>query len=247
MVLIACAGSAQAQYSATVLADGPVSYYRFEEASGTVASDSSGNANDGLHVNGVAVGQPGLSPDLGFALYYDGLNDFTQTANVVGDDFSLEAWFNTSVSSPTGGHTYEGDGLVWADAWGTADDFILGVVNDQVSFFTGNPDTSVAGGQLVNDGQWHHVVATRQRGGDVTLTLDGVEVATGPTSDEILDDNPEIHIGGNTLDDRHFQGFVDEVAYYDRVLAPAEILEHYRVGKQLLFSDGFESGDTSAW
>jgi hypothetical protein len=43
---------AAAQYQATVLADAPVAYYRFEEVAGTSALDSSGNGNTGTYTNG---------------------------------------------------------------------------------------------------------------------------------------------------------------------------------------------------
>lgn len=48
---------AAAQYQATVLADAPVAYYRFEEVAGTSALDSSGNrVNDQAPPAAAALG-----------------------------------------------------------------------------------------------------------------------------------------------------------------------------------------------
>jgi hypothetical protein len=167
--------------------------------------------------------------------------------NVVGADFSLEAWIRTTASSPTGNQAYEGNGLIWSDYVEPANDFILAILNDQVSFLTGNPDTSITAGDPVNDGRWHLVVATREQGVIGKLYLDGVEVGSEATSDALLTDNTEIRIGGNVLDGRYYEGSVDEVANYSRVLTGQEILEHRVVGILEVFCDGFESGHTSSW
>jgi len=53
--------------------------------------------------------------------------------------------------------------------------------------------------------------------------------ASGLAGSAVLDDNPNIDIGGNTGDSRYFNGLIDEVAFYTRVLTPQEILQHYQV------------------
>src|SRR5262245_61963391 len=54
-----------ASYPATVLADGPVAYYRMEELSGTTATDSSGNSRDGSYIFSTGgsphLGLPGIT------------------------------------------------------------------------------------------------------------------------------------------------------------------------------------------
>jgi len=59
---------------------GPVAHYRFEEASGTAASDSVGS-NDGTYTNGVSLGQASVLPGLGNAAEFDGVNDFVQLSS----------------------------------------------------------------------------------------------------------------------------------------------------------------------
>ena len=173
---------AAAQYQATVLADAPVAYYRFEEAAGTSALDSSGNGNTGTYTNGPLLARASL-PQLGLAVSFDGINDHVVTPRTVATDFTLELWLRTTATSPAGAQAFQGDGLLWSDVGGSANDFVLAVLNDRAAFFTGNPDTTVIGTTLLNDGSWHHVVVRRTMGSAKQLYVDGVLQATGTTSD----------------------------------------------------------------
>jgi hypothetical protein len=65
LVSILWGNLAVAAYQDEVLADNPVAYYRFEEASGTTAIVTA-NSNDGSYVNGVVLNQPS-APGLGKA------------------------------------------------------------------------------------------------------------------------------------------------------------------------------------
>lgn len=216
-----------ADYAAVVLADAPVAYYRFEQG-GTTAVDSSGNGNNGTVVNGPQVTQG--PPGLGGALAFDGINDHVSTPRTVAGNFTLELWINTTASSLSGGQAFEGNGLLWSDVGGGANDFVLAFLNNRAAFFTGDPETTVIGTSNVNTGSWRHVVATRTQGGDKQVWVDGVLQASGPGGSALLTANPLIVIGANTLDSRYFNGRIDEVAYYDRVLTPTQIRTHYAAG-----------------
>jgi hypothetical protein len=220
---------AAAQYQATVLADAPVAYYRFEEVAGTSALDSSGNGNAGTYTNGPLLAQAGL-PQLGLAVSFDGINDHVVTPRTVATDFTLELWLRTTATSPAGTQAFEGDGLLWSDVGGTANDFVLAALNDRAAFFTGNPDTTAIGTTPINDDEWHHVVVTRTMGGATQLYVDAVLEATGTTNGSPLNALAQIMVGGNTLDSRYFEGLVDEVAYYTTVLSPARIQAHATAG-----------------
>lgn len=220
---------AAAQYEATVLADAPVAYYRFEEVAGTSALDSSGNGNTGTYTNGPLLAQAGL-PQLGLAVSFDGIDDHVVTPRTVATDFTLELWLSTTATSPAGAQAFQGDGLLWSDVGGSANDFVLAALNDRAAFFTGNPDTTVIGTTPINDGRWYHVVATRTMGGATQLYVDAVLQATGTTNGSPLDALAQIMVAGNTLDSRYFEGLVDEVAYYTTVLSPARIQAHFAAG-----------------
>jgi hypothetical protein len=221
-------GPALAAYQDEVLADNPVAYYRFEETSGTTAFDTA-NSNNGSYVNGVLLNQPG-APALGQAASFDGIDDYVSTPRTVSTDFTLEAWVKTTAPSLTGSQSYEGNGLLWSDVGGAADDFAMAMLNNGLSFFTGNPDVTVTSTTAINDGVWHHLVATRTQGGSVEIFIDGVSQGTTTTNNNPLNGNPSIMIGGNVLDGRYFAGLIDEVAYYPAVLSTARIRAHFRAG-----------------
>jgi len=220
---------ALAAYQDEVLADNPVAYYRFEETSGTTARDSTANANDGTYMNGVLLNQPSAA-NLGKAARFDGIDDFVSTSRTVSANFTLELWINTTASSLTGSQAYEGNGLLWSDVGGAANDFAMAMLNNGLSFFTGNPDVTVTSATAINDGRWHHLVATRTQGGNVEIFVDGISRGTTTTNNNPLDGNPSIMIGGNVLDSRYFSGLIDEVAYYPTVLSVDRIKAHYLAG-----------------
>ena len=81
----------------------------------------------------------------------------------------------------------------------------------------------VQSGQKVNDGQWHHVAATRTRGGKVSLFIDGKPAASRALPSE--DDAAHIVRLGYTATDfmPAFKGEMDEVRIYKRVLSAKEL------------------------
>ncbi|MBI2571650.1 MAG: IPTL-CTERM sorting domain-containing protein [Candidatus Schekmanbacteria bacterium] len=222
-----CVDNALASYADVVLSDNPVCYYRFEETVGTTANDSSGNGNNGTYVNGVLLSQTGFTSQFGTSAAFDGINDYVDTPRNVAENFTLEAWINTTASGLTGSQGYDGNGILWSDVADTADDFVMAILNNALVFFTGNPDTTVSGGPALNDGTWHHLVATRTQGGNKEIYVDGVLVGSTSTNSNPLNGNPNIFIGGNTLDSRYLNGYIDEVAYYSTVLSRERISAHY--------------------
>ena len=233
-------------YSSAVLADNPVAYYRFSESTGTTAANSANVAGaiEGTYTNGVQLDQPtlaGLTPAPLRSAGFDGVSsNHVAVTNIVGPganqlnalNFTLETWIRTTATSLTGTQAYQGNGLIWSDVGGVNNDFVLAVLNDRISFFNGNPDRSINGNTLLNDGNWHHIVAVREvTGGNSVMSVfvDGVSDATPlvGTGTQALTINPNMAIGGNTLDGRFFNGLMDEVALYNTALSPARISAHF--------------------
>jgi hypothetical protein len=97
-------------------------------------------------------------------------------------------------------------------------------VNNRLSFFTGNPNSSIHGQREVSRGQWTHLaVVRRQSTGERRLYVDGVVDGAGVGGTAFLSANPAIHIGGNTLNNHYFSGQIDEVRIYNRVLSGNEV------------------------
>lgn len=220
---------AQSTYADVVLADSPVAYYRFEETSGTVAADSSGNGNAGEYRNTPTLGQAGAER-LGRAVRFDGIDDFVNTTRTVDGNFSLELWVNTTANSLGGTWAFEGNGLIWSDVGGGANDFTVGAVNNRLTFFTGDNEANISSTSTLNDGEWKHLVVTRSQGGEIRVYVNGEQQASAAAGAALLNANPNIAIGGNVLDNRYFNGLIDEVAYYATELSPSRIQAHYIAG-----------------
>jgi Concanavalin A-like lectin/glucanases superfamily len=94
-------------YRDAVLANHPISYWRLDESSGTVASDQE-NSHKGAYLNSPTLGQPGaLAGDPDTAVSFNGASQFVgvpYSAALNPTTFSVEVW-----AKPTGGTgTYRG-------------------------------------------------------------------------------------------------------------------------------------------
>ncbi len=98
--------SARKSYGATVLADGPVAYWRMGETTGTTMADATRNRNNGSYDGGFTLGQPGpLAGDGSTAIALDGA---TGAASVPSSPslqmnwVTIELWINKRTESEYG-------------------------------------------------------------------------------------------------------------------------------------------------
>ena len=125
-----------------------------------------------------------------------------------------------------------------------------------LAFAGGNNDTPTAvdAGANVNDGAWHHVVAVASvdglddHDGFTALYIDG-EVASVNTAASALEVNPsdlQIMIGANpdTSPLRFWNGSIDDVALWSRVLSPSEVAALYDGGAGMPINELFIKENT---
>lgn len=215
-------------YSALVLADGPIAYWRLGEKSGTNAVDQLGSF-DGTYTNTPTLGVAPLMVDRSG----DSAVDFVAASNehVLGADwaamdfatgsFSIEAWFNADVLTGTTQIIIEkqvSSGVGWE----------LGVVTAGV-FFASDLGSVVQSGTLTVGRDYHVVVTSDQT--TTILYLNGVQVDSNGGGLTITANTEVVSIAFDTSAVGFaFDGTIDEVATYARVLTAAEVAEHYRVG-----------------
>lgn len=234
-----------ASYPATVLADGPVAYYRMEDpttATTLIDSSASGTYAATITFDDYAawpkLEQPGVGSNSmslhaytdagGFAQKGYASVPYTPDLNPTGP-FTIEAWVRpTSVTrgdnwrSPVG--CFSGWGVSPAAGW----------------FFYQSPsDTWIwvekgggvwVGGVPIRKNQWDHLVASFD-GTTVTFYVNGVNSGSANAADAPVNANNPFCIGQRGDNYGYFDGNVDEVALYTNALSAAQIQLHYEVGR----------------
>jgi hypothetical protein len=188
---------------------------------------------------------PEASTCAGFALQFSGNGDYASINRVVQDDFTLEAWLKTSMTSLTGMNFWDGTGLIYADRPMMVDDFGTSMVNGHLTIGVGNPDTTLQGTSMINTGQWVHIATTRKMStGEIQVIVNGVleksQVVSGQTRS--LTAPTAITIGGNTVDGRYLTGVMDELRLWSVVRTPTDIMNNMH--KTLV---GNEAGLVGYW
>ncbi|HOV77540.1 MAG TPA: LamG domain-containing protein, partial [Sedimentisphaerales bacterium] len=209
----------------------PVVYYSFDTL-GAVVSDLSGNGNDGTVNGGVTLVAGGRR---GNCFAFNGSNAYIQLTRVVQDNFTLSGWVKTSVNGLAGTQAYQGNGLFWSDVGGTANDFVAAVLGTKFSFFAGNPDTSVISRGDIVTGEWVHIAAVRNTTArTISVYLNGeFDNSVAHSNTAALNANNNLVIGANTLDNRYYNGQMDEVQIFNVALTDAEIRAVFSGGPSL--------------
>jgi mono/diheme cytochrome c family protein len=199
----------------------------FEEGAGMTTADASGHANPGTLINLLpAAWVPGR---FGQALSFDGIGAYVQISNHLGANFTIACWVKTSQVFQQVDPTYLGTGIIWSDMPGGAADFILGGTRsvggtNRLSFFVGGFETSLNGLKEISTGQWTHLAATRDgASGQFKIYVNGVLDGTATGATGLLRANAIIAVGGNVGDTRYFNGLIDDVRFYSRVLTGPEV------------------------
>ncbi len=200
--------------------------WKLDETNGTVAADSSGNGNNGT-VNGATWNPLGK---VNGCLSFNGVNNYVQVNPDVSNDFSVAFWVQTTAIGGTGTWR-QGEGLVNGSVGAGANDFGTALVGNQLAFGVGNPDTTLVSSTPINDGQWHHCVATRaQSSGALQLYVDGGLQASGTGTTNPLTAPAYLRFGAMQSGGGFFNGNLDEIKIYNRALGNLEIAALYDDG-----------------
>jgi len=200
---------------------GLVGYWKFNENTGTIAVDSSGNGNTGTLISGATwnVGQSGAAVNL------DGVDDYVQvgaqSSLVMTSAASFTAWI---YPTGAGSHATVGGTILVKEGEYVIARFPNGTI--QWGFANSNP-----GWQFIDTGyvaplnQWTHLAVTYDNG-TIKTYANGILVhsygGSGSIGDQITAQN-DFRIGGRQVISQQFQGEIDEVRVYNRALTASEI------------------------
>ena len=231
-------GQAIGAYPQLVAQQGANAYWRLGEASGTIY-DWAGT-NDGTLGSGVTRGQAGaIVGDPDNAASFNGTaNGRMSSKNAIAGPnvFSAETWIKTTTTS---GGKILGFGSSATGNSGSYDRHIY-MDNSGKLYFGAYPGAikTVSTTSSYNDGNWHQVVGTLGPNG-MTLYVDGAKVATDPTVTTAQSYNGYWRVGGDNLggwtnqpSSAYFNGTIDEVSIYPRVLTDQQVLAQYQTSGQ---------------
>ncbi len=200
-------------------AEVPAAWYPFEGN----AQDASGNGNDGTVTGTVTypAGKLGAT-----AIQFNGsAGNYVMIPLSVSNNFTIAFWVKTTTTGGSG-QWYAGKGLVDGEMPGQVNDFGITLVGTTAAFGVGNPDTTIYTTSAINDGNWHHIAATRDNvSGQMNLYFDGSLQATasGPTGTRDAPNNLKIGAVQTLVTGTFLAGAIDDVQIFDRVFSAGEV------------------------
>lgn len=217
----------------------PVAYYRLGEASGTVASDSSGNGYDGTYINAPTLGVTGLlvgDADTAIALVEDDshyvgigtvgalnfqrneaysitgmIKDITSTAGAMFSNYNISGYYlSIDNNKPT-----------------------LHIINTAIT------NALVVGTTAAVSGTSHVAVTYdgSSSASGVIIYVDGSPVATTTTYDTLTSDITFASIRLGATSGEYITGTLDEVAIFDSVLTAQNVTDLYTVASTVAGND----------
>ncbi len=203
-----------------------------------------GNAVENVKVN--------IEPKNGMggkSLYFDGVDDKVTIDNFNGVEGAAPRTIECWVKLPTANNNFNILGTHEIDSF--SQNFLLSVTGLGKPMVTlGSSYGYIIYNQNLFDNQWHHVAIVvpdeAQYSGDIKCYIDGVECSIDPVSCISCEINTpastELNIGGNYAALSYFNGYLDEIRYWDVARTNDEIKKSY--GRLL---NGNEDGLIGYW
>ncbi len=204
-------------------------YYSFDEGNGNKTKDLSGNGNDGTLNGGVEWVDGKFSK----ALQFNGKDSYVDCGNANGlkvkKEITLAAWVNLAVP-PSQLHSdsriiareNSGAGAPWASYGLTANGGATNMLAFEISADTA--DVYPKSKTLPVEGTWYHVAGVYD-GSKCDIYVNGVlENSLPETGNLVVNANLNTMVGADVNRKiEYFQGIIDEVVIYSRVLSADEI------------------------
>ncbi len=209
-----------------------VAYYKFNDVDGTTVFDSA-RGHDGVLTNGASIESYGMWDTN--ALTLDGVNDYVSVADNDSFDFntmSFSVWINTNLIGNYDGVLMKSTGSSWNDGWGLS----APVSTNLMRFWINSWNTNYIQFEVPMK-RWIHIIGTYDRS-NIKLYMNGILIGTQAYSSAINHSNNGLLIGkSRDVDSYCFNGLIEEVKIYDRVLTQEEISADYNSFLEAKFVD----------
>jgi hypothetical protein len=209
--------STSSSFILNVSSPNPVAAYSFNEGSGTTVADASGNGNNGT-LSGTAWSAAGK---YGNALSFSGTSARVTIADApslrLTNAMTLEAWVKPSTVT-----------AAWRDVIYKGNDnyYLEGTTGNSgrpaVGGTFNGADANLYGTAALSVNIWTHLAGSYD-GTTLRLYVNGVQVSTVNQAGLLQTSNNPLQIGGDSIFGQTFQGLIDEVRVYNRVLTASEI------------------------
>ncbi len=208
-------------------ATGPVGYWKFDENTGTTASDMSGNGNTGT----LTLGPTWTTGKYGSGISFDGTDDYitapsTTSLVMTNSSVSVSAWIYPTTALATQGIAGKPNGSVYG--YGLS----LAGGNIRLNTRSGNAGSVVDCDSTTVPpiNTWSFVEGTISDPGSGSITqniyLNGILVKTCTAASRVGDSATAFNIGAtNGGASNRFSGKIDDVKIYNYARTPTQILE----------------------
>lgn len=216
-----------------------VSYWELEEASGTRMDSHGSNDLTDNNTVGQGTGIQGNCADLESAnSEYLDISDGSQSGLDLGGDMAFSFWFNAE-SFPATSH-----GVIskWLNNTSTSSAYFvaLGATYIELQLQNGTSTTSLDKATTFSTATWYHVVINYDiSAGTVEFFVNGSSIGTasgGPAS--INNGNESFKIGVLRTGIWPFDGLIDEVGVWSKVLTSTEVTDLYNSGAGIPYDAG---------
>jgi hypothetical protein len=158
-----------------------------------------------------------------YSAQFDGTDDVVDISSLtIGDEFSYSAWFK---------FTGSGSFLpIVASGTSPTIQTLLSVNNsNQMTFLSRTSNTAIIQvSSAVSSGTWYHAVGTLDSSGNGKLYLNGSQIGSTTTfQTPNSSSRSQLAIGEAKRTSAHFEGFIDEVAIFNRGLTASEVQDIY--------------------
>jgi hypothetical protein len=206
---------------------GLVGWYKLNESSGTVASDSTGLGNDVTFTASptLAVASNGQAA-MGTAVDFNGAN-YVHVPGLYdrSESVSLAVWAKLDSADSSG-----------ADVVTLGDHFMLRLFNGSSGargyYYNGSSWQYAQQSAVVQGMGWRHYAVVLTQGSSLKLYVNGVEAASIAVSAAVSwpgqGQNTRFASHGNGQTNFDFNGAMDDVRIYNRAMPPSEVYQLYR-------------------
>ncbi len=241
------------------LESGLGAYFPLDENTGTSATDTSTNGNNGTLTNGPTW----TTGQIGTAVDFDGSDDYITVTDPdvldVADtrNFSLTGWFNRDTFTTDDTIIAKRNGITASD---TGYIVYIDDATDKLTFEVsdGTNEYQVESASTFTATGWHHfsIIFNDTSASLIKMYIDGISETTTKTSIlaavTSMANSVDFRIGAESDAGNPFDGKLDEIRFYNRTLSDEEAVQLYRLTSPTGTDTGikgywpFNGGDTTA-